>query len=257
MARKCAFCIYRDGGNDEHLWSDWMGKMLPPDRYNFRRISQDGTIRHFQGPKINLKAGVVCGECNHGWMSNLEGELQHSPFREMLLNGTSVTLTEHDIELIAAFAFKTTVIANHMKLHDQPFFTDGERRRFRRTRELPSGFQVWISMRKSRAKSTGIFKSSYGIHRHPRYGYEFYTLTWGLGYVIVQALAGHWMRKKLRKKTAPIIVTQTPKMDEYAVTIWPFRAPVKWPPLKPVTDDMLRRFCNRFDSLDVPSWMTE
>jgi hypothetical protein len=256
--RKCAFCIYRDAGNDEHIWSDWMGKMLPHDRYNFRRISQDGVIRHFQGPKINLKAGVVCGECNHGWMSNLEAELQHSPFKEMMLNGTPVTLARNDIELIAAFAFKTIVIANHMKLREGgTFFTDGERTRFRRTHQLPAGFQVWLSMRQSRAKRTGIFKSSYGIHRHPRYGYEFYTLTWGLGHVIVQALAGHWTRKKLRKKATPIAVTQTPEMDECAIAVWPFRGPVKWPPPKPVTDDMIRRFCTRFDSLEIPPWMTD
>jgi hypothetical protein len=175
----------------------------------------------------------------------------------MILYGHSTILQESDLHSIAAFAFKTTVVANHMRLYRKPFFTDVERRHFARELEIPDGFQMWLSSRKSIAARTGIFKSSYGVHRHPRCGFEFYTCTFGIGYFVFQTVSGHWTSRKAKRSFAYRGVKQGTSMSDYAIPAWPFSRPVAWPPLRPVTDSMIADFCNRFDKLDVPLWMTQ
>jgi hypothetical protein len=148
--KKCAFCT-RSADSDEHIFSTWMLKLLPPNqRYllHERIVSQDEYIRY---PKKNIKitANAVCTQCNNGWMSEeIETPLK-SVLKDAFFDEIPQFFTLPELALISAFAFKTLVMANHKDLKTfTPFFPASERFRFRRERRIPDGVQVWMATRK-------------------------------------------------------------------------------------------------------------
>jgi hypothetical protein len=110
--KKCAFCT-RPADSPEHIFSDWMIELLPPDqRYvcNERIVSRDEYIQ-YQRRKIKFVAKAVCTPCNNGWMSDLEGALK-SVIGDVLAGnwGAIKIFTPEQLKIIAAFAFKTLVL---------------------------------------------------------------------------------------------------------------------------------------------------
>src|SRR6266498_2587959 len=124
MVKKCAFCR-RNADSREHIFSDWMLEMLPPgERYQFtERVVKRNEFVRYHGRKVQIKAKVVCWQCNNGWMSALEGCLKKA-IGHILFDDTRIAiLTPTETATIAAFGFKTLVIANHKDLTAPPFFT--------------------------------------------------------------------------------------------------------------------------------------
>lgn len=72
----CAFCPATANITGEHLWSDWASRVLGPRKYNLHREMPDGRVLRWATKGLNEKAPVVCGDCNNGWMSDIEGELK-------------------------------------------------------------------------------------------------------------------------------------------------------------------------------------
>src|SRR3954451_16688343 len=86
MPRAQKFCIFceRSGMSKEHVFSDWINDVLPPDgthnRIRIRGFDAAGgtaspfhdVTAHRQGGPAKLTARVVCQRCNSGWMSKLQ-----------------------------------------------------------------------------------------------------------------------------------------------------------------------------------------
>jgi len=159
MARikECVFCPETANLTGEHLWSAWIGKALGPKRYTFTRRERDGHVRRWRGDELDAKAKVVCGTCNSGWMSDLE-TASRSFLNDMVLHCSPTVLQPDQIKLLAALAFKNTIIADHMHDNRGPFFTLMERRRFAAKLIIPQGVQMWLA---STANQHGLFKSGY------------------------------------------------------------------------------------------------
>lgn len=248
MSQKCAFCTRRaDSG--EHVFSDWMINLLPPnEQWNLRERLDNGEYVLYKKKKIALKAKVVCTLCNNRWMSVLENNHMKPAIGELLLGNKSATLHAKEIAAIAAYAFKTTVIANHKKLREVPFFAPADRFRFKKTLRLPEGMQIWIACRKS-TKYTGMWVSRFGKldRKHP-FGFRYYMCTWNFCNFVFQTLCGKWENKR-RKNTMPFPqLPQDPFWSKASIQIWPPDGnSVNWPPSLYIGDDMFEAFTDRWN----------
>lgn len=114
--RVCLFC-----GNTEltreHVFAQWL-----LDEWNIRKVKMDMQHHNFHGQKISerpltlnsLINGLICRECNNGWLSRIERQVK--PILIKLLNHTSdnlITLLKENHNLLSMWAFKTAMILNH------------------------------------------------------------------------------------------------------------------------------------------------
>src|SRR5438094_5219187 len=205
MARKCAFCT-RPADSREHIFSDWMLRMIPPGkRYRFtERIIKTGEFKRYQKRKVHIKAKVICTACNNNWMSVLENDHLKPAAQDLLFLKKPTILGPKETVPIAAFAFKTLVIANHKDLTTTPFFPASERFKFRRELRIPDGVQIWMASRHGPAgEYYGFWQSSEGhTNQLPRYGFRIYNCSWNFQNLVLQILAGHWNDKR-RRRTLP------------------------------------------------------
>ena len=256
--KKCAFCT-RDADSPEHIFSDWMIELLPPkERYicNERIVSRDEYIR-YPRRKIKFVARSVCTPCNNGWMSDLEGALR-SVIGDVLVGnwGAIKVFTPQQQKVIAEFAFKTLVLANHKDLGgNRPFFTGAQRFLFRRELAIPPGVSVFMAVREHvPGKYRGFWKSVSGDTKNKRvsYNWSMYSCTWNFQNIVLQAVATKWKRHTYRKSYVPITF---PEFDEWrpaSVAIWPPNgADLDWPPDYCLGDDSLSSYRDRFGNVDV------
>jgi hypothetical protein len=76
----------------EHLWSDWITKVLPPMRHHFTLRDQFGGVEQFTKTSLDLTAKVVCEQCNNGWMNDLENNEAKPALTDMIRYGNPVSL---------------------------------------------------------------------------------------------------------------------------------------------------------------------
>jgi hypothetical protein len=79
MSRECLFCGAVGTFTDEHVIPQWLLEYLalPEDDMLFQGVASTETGTLVEPPRIhstfNFVEGRVCGDCNSGWMSSLEG----------------------------------------------------------------------------------------------------------------------------------------------------------------------------------------
>jgi hypothetical protein len=76
----CVFCGASRKMSNEHLWPQWIRRLLPAD-FQQQGIRYDvdtdaGRIRSFETRIFELKVKDVCKRCNEGWMSSYESDVQ-------------------------------------------------------------------------------------------------------------------------------------------------------------------------------------
>jgi hypothetical protein len=253
MPKKCTFCT-KPADSREHIFSDWMIRMLPRTMWHMNERLNSGEYVSYKGKKVKMTARVVCGECNNGWMSQLEDQHAKVAMQHLLLGNNVAMINFKDMAAIAAYAFKTTVLANHKSLTRTPFFSPAERFRFRRTLQIPNGVQVWIACRKS-IRYRGVWTSSFGkFNKKDTLSFSYYVCTWNFGNVVLQLLAGKWDSKE-RRKTIPFPgVPQSEYWKHGVVQIWPLPiSDVEFPPPKVIGDDTFEAFSDRWETIDTPT----
>ena len=161
--RQCAFCS-NDASSGEHLWSDWIGRLFTSSGYNVRHRNSSGNlVKLWRAPTTGVKTNFVCRECNNTWMSDIELNAR-ATVGDIIRYGAQVSLLARGVSALADFAFKSTVIANHMNpLDNTPFFSPFERRRFRESRLIPNGVQMWIGAFAGKYSHSGVFESYYAM----------------------------------------------------------------------------------------------
>ncbi len=248
---KCAFCT-RQADSNEHIFSKWMIKLLPR-HINWKAvelITHKGEYVTYPQKRVDLRANVVCEHCNNRWMSVLEDKHIKPAIGHLLLGNQTAIFGAREIASIAAYAFKTTVLANHKKLREQPFFTSSERFRFRKSLIIPDGFQVWIACRKS-AYYTTHWHSRYGKldQKHPL-GFRYYSCTWNFVNFVIQTIHGKWEHKGRRKTLAFPQLPQDRQWSQASIQIWPPNGDtVTWPPPLYIGDDTFDTFRSRWNSI--------
>src|SRR6266568_2576585 len=117
----CAFCQQEATMTGEHIWSDWVNRLLGQHKYItyrkdiYRTNPIPETYSQWITNGFNLRAKVVCKECNNGWMSDLENTHAKPVITRMVLSQEKLFLSEAERRSLAAFAFKVAVVADHLR----------------------------------------------------------------------------------------------------------------------------------------------
>lgn len=117
----CVFCA-SEGLTKEHIWPDWLKHAIPrkdtshvfatgeSQRRRGSLESSEQKVKWGTGDLHSQKLKVVCADCNHGWMSQLQERAK--PVLLPLINGTSENFdfTEDQCRLIASWAMMFTMV---------------------------------------------------------------------------------------------------------------------------------------------------
>jgi hypothetical protein len=182
-------------------------------------------------------------------MSQLENRKAKPVLKDMILNDSPRSILPEGIKAIAAFAFKGAVIANHMGLHQGPFFTATQRRRFAKTLDIPTGVFMWLANRKSSPEAVaGTWKSLYGkTPRSTINGFQLHIFTFGAGHFVIQVVSCKYANRRMRKSEQPI-PEQGSMANRFAIPLWPNDgSPILWPPYMLITDNSIEAFCERWN----------
>ena len=254
--QQCAFCLNEADLTGEHIWSDWMNRVLPPSG-PFQVTSTKGTGEPicYRAHTLNMKLRVVCEKCNNGWMSELESYRAIPAMKDLILSDKGVLLTSQRLESIAIFAFKCAVIADHSSFlkpkfkNRELFFSADCRTAFRQSLAIPEGVQMWLAA--SKEDGRGTFRDTYrpsppSVAR----GFELYELTYGVGYLIFQVVATRWLGDG--SKGDLLRFGHGRYWNKFCLPLWPNDGcTVLWPPDKQLTPELARRFSERWKDTKI------
>jgi hypothetical protein len=247
----CAFCLRAAKMSGEHMWSAWIERLFADftGRYSFKTLVSEGVTKHWKSGSINLKAHVVCEPCNNTWMSDIDAEAKMT-MKDMIRCAAHVTLLRRGIASIATFAFKTAVVADHVRPDRRPFFSHSARKRFATTLEIPTGVQMWLAAFRGAHLLSGRYTMHYAKVRSGRFkGFELYIFTYVAGFLGLQVTGWRWASIAKRRRFTPVLA-QDPAFGPVAVPFWPSDGtPVVWPPPAHFDDQSVEIFANRWGRL--------
>jgi hypothetical protein len=245
MTEKCAFCPATANITGEHVWSDWMNKLFRAfgsTNVTFQKVLVDGSIaKQWNAPKLNMKANVVCGTCNNGWMSNLEEQYAKPAMADLILGKRIGSIIKKRAHGLSLFAFKTAVIANHSLPENELFFDQSARYAFRASLKIPPEVRMWLVGMEPVA---GGAISSLNVHfpdkDAPNLTLNICSFRVGcLGFQVVSA-------KAIRAGE----VESLPTPDNLTTCFYPTLEPnVRWPRPKVLSTEAFNDFSNRWNAI--------
>jgi hypothetical protein len=140
---RCIFCGAKPPLSHEHVFGEWLRKLDHTGEGVHELIPGDGGEPIVQRGRgiFTRKLKIVCGACNHGWMSEIEKAAK--PLLMQMFNSQSqISLSAHDQLALARWAFKTAVVARYVA--DKSTFPAAHRREFYTTNDPPQHAQIWI-----------------------------------------------------------------------------------------------------------------
>jgi hypothetical protein len=119
MPFACAFCgsTARPRGR-EHVFADWLNSIgLESGQVEIHTGWLNKVARRWTTEGFTATVRAVCDDCNHGWLSQLEGTAK--PVLTPLILGQSTDLSTDDQRLIATWVLKTALVAMLSSSDDQ------------------------------------------------------------------------------------------------------------------------------------------
>jgi hypothetical protein len=162
--RQCAFCPCTASLTGEHLRSDWVNKLLESKTHHYviSQRSYGTQPSQWRDKQLNLKANVVCSDCNSGWMSQLDNDAKLA-LQDIILHDSHVCILPEGLSAIAAFTMKCGFVADYLTRHRKPFFNHPMRQEFARSHRPPQGAHMWLGrIAQPRGEKKGIYKTRYG-----------------------------------------------------------------------------------------------
>ena len=244
-------------------------KILPSSTDGvYTRQLPDGTSVKSPMSKPDVRARVVCVSDNNGWMSRrLEVPMKRAT-EDILIHNKQKTFSPDDCMTIATWAFKTTLLANHMSMPGEPFFSKEQRHDFARDLTIPKGVHIWLA-RRNAGHLTTLFRSrqnSMQPYTPPaphlinmpvsRYRFDSYDCLFTVGYLMLQVFAAKWTNPQAADYQVFPLITHDLSYREYSIQIWPKSGlSVDWPPPQAIGNELLEGFWNRTHRLTLPAWM--
>jgi hypothetical protein len=222
-----------------------MGEYFPGQK-TFRNLTNKNAPQSWKHSELDWKARVVCGECNNGWMSNLE-RLHAKPAMKDLTTakGLDTPISQERANSIALFAFKTAVILDHMNQSRGPYFFPREvRYRFRETLDIPYNVRMWLAGFRTRTKG-GCVSLYFNGKLEDGNVIELYVSNYIVGHFVFQVVA--------IKCQTYLSVSPMPGFEDLAVSFWP-RIPngFIWPPDTIFsTEEKFHEFAARWKKLGI------
>jgi hypothetical protein len=235
----------------------------------FTQRFPDGSevVRH--QPKPELTVGKVCDRnCNNGWMSaKLEGPMK-SATAEIILKNTRKVFSASECKTIAAWAFKTTVLANHMYLRrdEQPLFSYKQRRSFARDLSIPPGVQVWIAQRNAGYVTARYMSTLRIMEPPPSTNSRFHNIplpvivfrfTTAYFPSVIFCCRSHPQGGHSGKSPIVLIFPPLHRVSSLIAKLFPFGLRLdlsNGPPPSAVGNNLFPIFCERFKDFTLPWW---
>lgn len=246
----CAFCLEPAQMTGEHLWSAWTERLFSESvsMFNFRTLDSEGTVKRWKGRSVNMKAHVVCGRCNNTWMSDLDADAKLT-LKDLIRHAAFVTLLPCGIASMAAFTFKTAVVADHIRHYrGRPFFLYAARKQFARTLAIPNGVQMWCAAFRGKYLLSGRYTTHYAKINTGRFkGFELYIFTYVVGFLVLQLTATRWASIAKRPAFMPVLTQNDTIWRRVSIPFWPSDGtPITWPPLEHFDDQGIEVFAERW-----------
>jgi hypothetical protein len=226
MARQCLFCDNK-AGSREHLWPAWIHERLQITT-PIRIAIGKKPVQKSSNPEIKVK--TVCGTCNNGWMSALEG--QCVPLVGSLVQDISTPLDDSQQSLLTAWALKTAMVTDSTnKTTRNLFYEKSEREKLRANYTIPERTKVWIG-RASRSSLAAIGTDVWiDLAPTPKVAKSSVT-TIVVGHLAIQVFSIHVLPDHLQSEAAITAVQPKPgRWDESLLPVWPIGSrPIMWPP---------------------------
>lgn len=193
MKRACAFCGRTDQKiTGEHLWPNWIRKLLPPGRRRVALQLHDRPPTEWHKTNdMGARVNDVCRPCNTGWMERLERSVR--PFLEPMISGKKTTLLSTDQQhSFAVWAQKCAHVADLLRDHDQRFFRGDERTAFKNTLQTALPTFVWLAAYQPRTALAlavdyiAYFEFAQGSNRRR---VHLYCVTFAFGHVAFQVVS--------------------------------------------------------------------
>lgn len=221
----------------EHVFPLWTRQVVLPDvrddsGYIFR--GPTGRFEVVPGmPVAALQVKRVCAACNNGWLHKLENKAK--PLLTRPIQGDPTTLHFMDVHTIAAWAYKTCILADLAS-----------------SRLLGALPFRWLGQRQHPPDDVVVTLAVYGGVRYPQFAcskpvhyrvssrstgeldLNAYLITIGIGHLVFQVF-GHHIRNV-------VDLAPTDWKRSYSRILWPPPPSVKWPPLRTLDDEKLFRF---------------
>jgi hypothetical protein len=230
-----------------------MGRLFPSQSFAWRSVDPENRsiVTYGRMKSLKLKVTAVCNDCNNGWMSNLESEVQPL-LSGIIRDGESMYFSRRDRAKLASFIFKQSVIASCLNPTKEPFFTRAARDRFRVSRQIPPGVSAWFGGMRSPILTGLYFSYVLGLQIPARdrvwEDLEVYVYTFAAGYLVLQLCAPRFADISSRGKRLPEILPRSAVWNDYCCRFWPNSSEtLRWPTEQYFSEDLLRDFAHRWE----------
>lgn len=252
--RTCIFCLQPGRIEAEHIWGQWIERIIrsrPGDFFVIQQLLPNGSSgsgyrpsKQWRDSKIGLTAKLVCRQCNNTWMSDIE-KASRSAMKDMILSNDPQTLGEDQCRAIANFLFKTSVILDHMDSSRKPFFSPAIRQKFSVSRAIPKSVQMWFAAFSSE-RFSGTYSTYYFEPKiYPLNRINYYVVNFLIGHLLLQLIAKRWVKSHGWRDELPNVKHES--AADFTTQVWPLpTASVSWPPSVRISREALDSFSTRF-----------
>lgn len=151
---RCVFCD-REAKSGEHVIPRWLGEPLKDSHAvapGMRRIGlthrytppagRDAEAREWSTPGPDLVTNEVCGQCNNGWLAELEERVK--PTLGKIVRGEPTTLLSDDQPAMAAWCYKTVLLMQLVRPGKFRFIPHERYSQLHRDRRPPNDARLWL-----------------------------------------------------------------------------------------------------------------
>jgi hypothetical protein len=241
MLHVCLFC---GGGplTSEHVFAKWLRDRIAGDIAQVKVFDASGSQLWSQGT-FDIETKAVCGRCNSGWMSDLEGacaDLLGNP----MLYGSTMSLDQQQQPIIARWAVKTAMMLEAHRRPADPLahLPKSHVKMMRGSATPPPGTAIRMFGRSAGdghfivTRSAGLLRRPEGEPREGIDDAKSYVSTFVVGF-----LGFHILGTGYEDAGTPRL-GETRWLEEHTTRLWPPAVGViEWPPARAMTlDDILR-----------------
>jgi hypothetical protein len=248
----CAFCPETANLTGEHLFADWIDKILTgtTTHYDFTDIDPETSKeRKYKSRHLNRKFKAVCATCNNGWMSDIDNDARNT-LKDVIRHRASVSFLRSGLKAIATFTLKNAFVADYM--HQKPFWSEYPRGQFKEHRKFPPGMHMWFgAILTERHMRHGIYRTMYGKPSvNTDLGIETYVFTWSAECLLLQLVAARWQNVLHLARDGWPSLSQDAHLNATFTPLWPNVGRAMWPPIRWVSHNDLDAVSSRFGMIN-------
>lgn len=256
--RQCGFCPSTASLTNEHLRSDWVNKLLTgrTHHYDIYQRSYGVEPTRWTAKRFDVKAKVVCGDCNSGWMSRIDNDAKHV-LQDIMLHDCNVCILPQGLVAIAAYMMKSAFVGDYITRHRGPFFDQHTRQCFAHSRRPLEEAHMWLGrIQQARSQKKGIYKTRYG-QPHGATDVRLldtYVFTFSVESILLQLAITRFSDPLVGDSAYSPELDQEKRLDALLIPFWPPRTVsrgIEWPPTQNIHYSQLEEVADRFTHLTI------